>query len=185
LRILRHRRRERLREIEVEGLDHLRAAVAQDCGVLIASNHGGHADAFIMLAAADQLGRPFTYMVAWQSLLLLGPVGRWILRRHGCFSVDREGHDVRAFRQAVDLVQSGSHPLVIFAEGEVYHNNDKVYPFRPGAAAIALAAARRAHRPVVCVPAAIRYSYLADPTPHLVPLLDRLERRLGVRAQPH
>src|SRR5258708_2704351 len=119
LRILRQRRREGLRQVKVEGLEHLRSAVEQHHGVLIIPNHAGHADAFILLAAADLLGRPCYYMVAWQVLQLFSLAGRWILQRHGCFSVDREGHDVRAFRKAVEIVASSPHPLVIFPEGEV------------------------------------------------------------------
>src|SRR5262249_47089697 len=112
LRIMRQRRHEGLQAVTVEGLEHLRCAVEQNHGVLITPNHAGHADAFILLAAADQLGRPCCYMVAWQVLQLFSFAGRWILQRHGCFSVDREGHDVRAFRKAVEVVACSPHPLV-------------------------------------------------------------------------
>jgi hypothetical protein len=137
-----------------------------------------------MLEAAEQVGRPFTYMVGWQVFQLLSPLGRWVIQRHGCFSIDREGHDLRAFRQAVELVQQGQNPLVIFAEGEVYHNCDWVAPFRTGAAAIALTAAGRGERPVVCIPAALRYRLAEDPTPHLLPLMDTLEEKVLGRARP-
>jgi hypothetical protein len=73
---------------------------------------------------------------------------------------------------------------VIFAEGEVYHNGEQVTPFRQGAAAVALAALRRARRPVVCVPAAIRYRFLKDPTPELLPLVDAMERKVLGNARP-
>jgi 1-acyl-sn-glycerol-3-phosphate acyltransferase len=184
LRIRRQRRREGLQEVTVEGLEHLRSAVAQGHGVLITPNHAGHVDAFIMLTAADQLGRPFYYMIAWQVLELFSLAGRWILQRHGCFSVDREGHDMRAFRKAVEILAQSPHPLVIFPEGEVYHNCNQLAPFREGAAAIALTAAQRARRPVVCVPAAIRYQYLDDPTPQLNRHMEALERRLLWRPRP-
>jgi 1-acyl-sn-glycerol-3-phosphate acyltransferase len=172
------RRREGVRAVEVRGLEHLREAVGRNQGVVITANHAHHSDPFVMLRAGDALGRPFYYMVAWQSFLLLSPLARWVIRRHGSFSVDREGSDLRAFRQAVEIVRDGRNPLVLFAEGEVYHNGERVTPFRQGAAAIALAALRRARRPVVCVPAAIRYQYLDDPTPQLLPLVDAMERKL-------
>jgi 1-acyl-sn-glycerol-3-phosphate acyltransferase len=177
-RVWRQRRVERVRAVEVRGLEHLREAAGRDQGVVITPNHAAHSDPFVLLRAGDELGRPFYYMVAWQSFLLLSPVARWVIRRHGCFSVDREGSDLRAFRQAVEIVRGERHPLVIFAEGEVYHNNEQVAPFRQGAAAIALTALRRARRPVVCVPAAIRYQYVEDPTPQLLPLVAAMERRL-------
>jgi 1-acyl-sn-glycerol-3-phosphate acyltransferase len=177
-RVWRQRHMERVREIEVRGLAQLREAVGRHQGVLITPNHAAHSDPFVLLRAGDKLGRPFCYMVAWQSFLLLRPLARWVIRRHGCFSVDREGNDLRAFRQALEIVRQGRNPLVLFAEGEVYHNNEQVAPFRQGAAAIALAALRRARRPVVCVPAAIRYQYVTDPTPELTRLVTAMERRL-------
>jgi len=183
-RLLRQRRVERLVHVTVRGLEHVRAAVDQNQGVLITPKHAGHGDAFVMLNAADQLGRQFYYMVGWQVFQLLGPLESWVLRAHGCFSVDRESNDLRAFRLGVDIVQSSKHPLVIFAEGEVYHNNDWVAPFRTGAAAIALTAAQRANRPVVCIPAAIVYRYAEDPMPALLRLMTAVEDRLNVDSRP-
>jgi 1-acyl-sn-glycerol-3-phosphate acyltransferase len=176
--LIRQRWREGVRAVEVRGLEHLREAAGRDQGVVITANHAHHSDPFVMLRAGDALGRPFYYMVAWQSFLLLSPLARWVIRRHGSFSVDREGNDLRAFRQAVEIVRGKRNPLVIFAEGEVYHDSERVRPFRQGAAAVALAALRRAPRPVVCVPAAIRYRYLDDPTPQLLPLVDAMERKV-------
>src|SRR5437588_32455 len=101
VRLRRQRRVERLVHVTVRGLEHVRDAVDQDQGVVITPKHAGHADAFVMLTAADQLGRQFYYLVGWQVFHLLGPLESWVLRTHGCFSVDREGNDRRAFRQAV------------------------------------------------------------------------------------
>jgi 1-acyl-sn-glycerol-3-phosphate acyltransferase len=176
--LIRQRWQEGVCAVEVRGLEHLREAAGRDQGVVITANHAHHSDPFVMLRAGDALGRPFFYMVAWQSFLLLSPLARWVIQRHGSFSVDREGTDLRAFRQAVEVVRAKRNPLVIFAEGEVYHDSERVRPFRQGAAAIALAALRRAPRPVVCVPAAIRYRYLDDPTPELLPLVGAMEREL-------
>ncbi len=122
-------------------------------------------------------------MVAWQSFQILDRISRRVLQRHGCFSVDREGQDVHALRTSIDIVRQGQNPLVIFAEGEVYHNGERVYPFHSGPAAIALSAARRTERRVVLLPAAIRHHYLVDPTPQLTPLVAEMERRLGIPAR--
>jgi 1-acyl-sn-glycerol-3-phosphate acyltransferase len=170
------RRRDGLADVQVHGLEHLRQAVDQGCGVLVTPNHATHADPFVLLAAGDRLGRPFYHMVAWQSFYLMPVISRWVIRWHGCFSVDREGNDFHAFRQAVDIVERRPQPLAVFAQGEVYHNARRLTPFRPGVARIALAAGRRARRPIVCVPAAIIYRYLEDPTPALQRLCDRLEK---------
>src|SRR5262249_24887758 len=134
--------------------------------------------------SADVVACPFYFMVAWQVLAKHSRFVQRLLRYHGCFSVDRERNDLRAFRQAVEILQTTGSPLVVFPEGEVYHTNDRVTPFREGPAAMALAAARRAERPIGCLPAAIKYQYLQDPTPQLHRLLDRLEQRVLWRPRP-
>jgi 1-acyl-sn-glycerol-3-phosphate acyltransferase len=178
------KRVQRLLRIDVRGLDHVKQALAAGNGVLITPNHSGHADALIMYAAADRLGTPFYFMTAWQVLGLSPRIKSLIFRHHGCFSVDREGTDLRAFKQAVDILQNKPQPLVIFPEGEVYHLNERITPFREGPAAIALSAASRAQREVVCIPCGIRYAYIDDPTPELLTVMARLEEALFWRPAP-
>ncbi len=164
-------------DVEVRGLEHLDGAAAQDQGILITPNHCSHADAFVMLETADQVGSPFYFMTAWQVFGMTHHLGRRVLRQHGCFSVNREGHDVRAVRCAVDVLATQRQPLVIFPEGEVFHLNDCLMPFRRGAATAALLAAHRGQRPVACVPCAIKYYYVGDPTPNLLRLAGQLEQK--------
>ncbi len=174
----------RLVEVEARGLEHVREAVGQGKGVLITPNHCSHADAFALYGAADALRIPFYVMVAWQVFARSNWFRQLALRQHGCFSVDREGTDVKAIRQARDVLVSGTCPLVIFPEGEVYHVNDRVMLFRDGPAGIAVMAAKKAARPVVCVPCAIKYRYVEDPSPELTRLMARLEQALFWRPRP-
>jgi len=168
-------RKHRLVEIEVRGLEHVRQPFEDGCGVLVTPNHASHADCFSIYDLAGRFGMPFYVMIAWQNFVRDGALRAWILRQHGGFSVDREGNDLAAFRQAVDVLRSKPNPLVIFPEGDVYHLNDRILPFREGPAAIALSAARRADRSIVIVPCAIKYRYVDDPTPELVEVVGRLE----------
>ncbi|MGH7129125.1 MAG: 1-acyl-sn-glycerol-3-phosphate acyltransferase, partial [Planctomycetaceae bacterium] len=80
------RRVQRLMEIEVRGLDHLRRALAEGKGVLITPNHSAHADALVLLEAAHELGTPFYFMTAWQVIGMAWWGRRMVLRQHGCFS---------------------------------------------------------------------------------------------------
>lgn len=169
---------QKLMEVEVRNLDQLRTAISTGEGVLITPNHSGHADPHIMYDAADQLGTALYFMTAWQVFQQVGPIGKLLLQHHGCFSIDREGTDLQAFRQAVEVLQAGKHPLVIFPEGEVYHTNERITPFREGAAAAAISASRKAKRPVHCVPCGIKYKYLTDPSDNLLQLMDRLEQHI-------
>ncbi|MGC1273840.1 MAG: lysophospholipid acyltransferase family protein [Planctomycetaceae bacterium] len=173
-----------LSEVEVRGAEHVREAMEDGCGVLITPNHPSHADPFALQEAADGLGTPLYFMTAWQVFAMTHRLGRQVLRRHGCFSVNREGHDLRAFRQAVEILEHRNHPLVIFPEGEVFHLNDRTMPFRRGAALAALSAARRSGRPVACVPCGITFEYVTDPTPRLLEVMDLLERRMSWTSRP-
>ena len=49
-------------------------------------------------------------------------------------------------------------------------------PFRDGAAAMALMAARKAERQVVIIPVAIKRWYIEDPRPSMLQTLDQLEK---------
>ncbi len=181
----RHRlRKQRLLEVEVRGAEHVRESLAKGHGVLITPNHASHADCFALYEAADQVGAPFYVMVAWQVLHYGGWLKRMILRHHGCFSVDREGTDFNALRKAREVLESEPYPLVIFPEGEVYHINERVTPFREGPAAIALLAARKASRPIVCIPCAMKFRYVDDPTPELLEVMSQLEEALMWRPRP-
>jgi 1-acyl-sn-glycerol-3-phosphate acyltransferase len=178
LRKRRQIREQKLMEIEVRDIEHLRAAAASRLGVMITPNHSGHADPFIMYHVSDEVRRPFYFLTAWQVFQPLSLIGRRMLQHHGCFSIDREGTDLKAFRQATEVLEQGRAPLVVFPEGEVYHINERITPFRQGAAAMALAAARRAKKPVVCVPCGIKYEYIDDPTNKLIELMNRLEQEI-------
>lgn len=180
----RRKRVQKLMDVEVQGAEHLQQSLAQGQGILITPNHSAHADPDAMYAAADHVGRPFYFMSTWHVFVARSAIGRRMLQWHGVFSVDREGADLQAFKQAVKIVQNEPYPLVVFPEGEVYHCNDRVTPFREGAAAVALSAAKRAKRPVVCVPCALKYRYIEDPVEGLLQLMDELERNIHWRPRP-
>ncbi len=187
LRPLRRRqcvREHKLTHVRVCGAKHVQDALAEGYGVLITPNHPTHADAYTVYEASDHVGMPFYFMATWHLFDSRNFLGRWMLQWHGVFSVDREGTDLRAFKQAVKTLQNSSHPLVIFPEGEVYHCNDRVTIFREGAAAIALSAAKRAKRPIACVPCALKYEYLEDPTGELLQLMAELEQSIYWRPRP-
>lgn len=168
-----------LASVEVQGVEFLREAAAANYGTLITPNHPSHADPFALLGAADQLQLPLHFMTAWQVFATTHWLGRRVLRQHGCFSVNREGHDLRAYRRSVTILEQ-RQPLVIFPEGEVFHLNDRVMQFRRGAATAAIRAAQRSGRPIACVPCGIRYRYTADPLPQLEQTLRRLEAALEI-----
>src|SRR4029077_19360200 len=167
-----------LARIETQGLDLLRQALDANAGVLITPNHSFHYDANVLYEVADRVRRPFHFLTAWQVFALSSRFDQWSLQRHGCFSIDRENNDLSAVRLSVEILRDSPYPLVVFPEGDIYHTNDRVTPFRDGAAVVALAAAKRTERPVVCMPCALKWWFLDNPLPELLRLMDRLEDRM-------
>ena len=177
LRRMIQRRQYRIDSVEVDGMEQLSGLLDQSAGVMITPNHVCYPDPFLLAEAASQSARPFYFMTAWQVFGRAPWIQREVLRRIGCFSVDREGNDVRAFRTAVEILKSKPNPLVVFPEGEMHHTNDLITPFHEGAARMLLTAAGRSDRAVACLPAALRYEYTVDPTPELLLLIDELESK--------
>jgi 1-acyl-sn-glycerol-3-phosphate acyltransferase len=168
-------------ELDVGGKEHVQRALADGAGVLVTPNHSFHYDSYVMIEAAHQCGSPFHFLTAWQVFAMSKWHEQKVLQWHGCYSINREASDLQAFKTSVDILRESPHPLVIFPEGDIYHNNDRVTPFRDGAAAIAMSAAKKATRPVVCIPAALKCFYLDDPTEELKSLMTRLEESLHWR----
>jgi hypothetical protein len=174
-------------EVVVEGADRL-AQLGPDDGVLLAPNHSHDSDPHVMMEVSRRAHRPFAFMAAWQIFRTHWGIDGWVLQRMGAFSVDREGCDRRAIRQAVEFLSRG-HALVVFPEGEIYHLNDRLTPLLEGVAFMALTAQRELEKGqspgrVWVVPAAIRYRYLDDVTPKLEEAVAELEARLFWKPRP-
>ncbi len=181
LRPFRERQRHRdvnVCDIDIRGEEIVRGHLDHGSGVLIMPNHPSHADPYVIYAGADKVGTALHVMATWHVFHDKPRVIQWALRKHGCFSVDREANDIGAFRLATRILQEHREPLVLFPEGEIYHCNDRVTPFREGAAAIAVAAARKAKRPIVCIPCALTYRYVEDPTESLLETMGQLEEAI-------
>lgn len=168
-------------QIDVQGKEHIEKALASKAGIMLTPNHSFHYDSYVLIEAGHRVGSPFHFMSAWQVFEMSSPLERWVLQRHGCFSINREGNDLRAFKQGVDLLKESPYPLVIFPEGDIYHSNDRVTPFREGAAAVAMSAAKKSERPIITIPVALKAYYVKDPLPDLEKLMTRLEETLHWR----
>ena len=162
---------ERLVSIEVKNPEVLNELISDDIGIMLTPNHSSHADPFAVYGISDIVNSPMYFMVAWEVYGNASWIKRLGLSHHGCFSVDREGTDMRALRQAMEILQQAKFPLVVFPEGEIYHINERITPFREGAASIARMAARKSTRPVACLPVGVRYYYVEDPTSDLLEVM--------------
>ncbi len=179
----------KIADITIDGLDRVQGRFDAGDGVLVAPNHSHDSDPHVMMQVARVAHRQFYFMAAWQIFKMHGGIDGWVLQRMGAFSVDREGCDRRAVRQAVELL-SGGNGLVVFPEGEIYRLNGRLTPLLEGVAFMAISAqrdldkAKEANRRVWIVPTAIRYKYVDDVMPKLIDAMTSLESRLMLTPQP-
>src|SRR4051812_45422433 len=86
-------------QIDLVGQENL-SKIAPGDGALIAPNHSHDSDPHVMMHVGKMLGRQLYFMAAWQVFLAHKGIDGFVMQRMGAFSVDREGCDRRAMRQA-------------------------------------------------------------------------------------
>jgi len=160
-------RTKRIKAVHVTGLESLAQARQRADRLILVPNHPTHADASILLEATRQAGLSTQVMAAYD-VFLRSRQDAWVMQKLGAFSVDRESSDPRALKTALEIIERGRHALVIFPEGNVYLENDRVTPFNDGAAFLSLRAAKQLaasdHR-VLMVPVSIKTTLIEDAKP--------------------
>ena len=151
--------------------------------LLITPNHSDHSDPHVLMHLSARMKIPFHFMAAREIFEQAFGLRGMLLQRAGVFSIDREGTDLRAIKEALRILAEGHFPLVIFPEGEIYHLHERLTPLNDGAATIALRSAKKIaketdSRRVVVVPTAIRYTYVEDICAVLPEAMARLETHI-------
>lgn len=174
-------------DVQIDGMEKLSAIDPAD-GILLCPNHSYTGDGPLMVEFGRQMPRRMYIMAAWHGFRGMWGISGWFLQRMGAFSVDREGCDRRAIKQAMELLTTGK-ALCIFPEGEIYHTNERLTPLREGVAFIAATAQReldKAKSPanVWLVPLCIRYRFVGDVLPELKKAMTALEERVLLTPRP-
>jgi len=172
---------------ECRGVERLRASLDAGAGVMLAPNHCRPCDPMVLAMLAREVGRPFHVMASWH-VLMQNRVMSYLLPRIGTFSVYREGMDREALKCATGILSEARYPLVVFPEGLITRNNDRLVNLMDGVSFMARAAAKqRAAAPqpgkVVVHPVFIRYFFEGDIAATILPVLEDIERRLSWQPQ--
>jgi 1-acyl-sn-glycerol-3-phosphate acyltransferase len=172
---------------ECVGVERLRESLKAGHGVVLASNHCRPCDPMVVGLLSLVVDRPFHIMASWH-LFMQGRVQSFLLPRVGAFSVYREGLDRESLRFATRSLAEARFPLVLFPEGFVSRNNDRLMSLQDGVAFLARSAAKqRAATPdggeVVVHPIFVRYFFEGDLTATLTPVMQTIESRLSWQPQ--
>jgi 1-acyl-sn-glycerol-3-phosphate acyltransferase len=171
------------------GLERLAASLNAGCGVLLAPNHCRPCDPMVLGLLSREAGRPFHVMASWH-LFMQSRAHSFLLTRLGGFSVYREGLDRESLKCAARILAEARFPLVVFPEGFVTRNNDRLMNLLDGVAFLARTAAKqRAASPrpgkVVLHPVFVRYFYEGGLEAAIAPVLREIEARLSWQPQSH
>ena len=112
----------------------------RDRSILLAANHIGVFDAFVLTAACSRAGVAPRFMITGG--IMDAPVVGWALRISGHLRVDRSKSTViEAFHQAVATLRAGRVAVLVYPEGRIGHDPG-LWPERgkSGTARLALAA---------------------------------------------
>ena len=172
---------------ECVGADRLSASIEAGAGVLLASNHCRPCDPMVLALLAREVSRPFHVMASWH-LFMQNRMQSFLLPRIGGFSVYREGMDRESLKCATGLLADARFPLILFPEGFVTRNNDRLLNLMDGVAFLARSAAKQraaSSRPgkVVVHPIFIRYFFEGDLVATIAPVLENIEARLSWQPQ--
>ena len=182
-------------QVVVQGYERITERIGSADGVLIAPNHSHDSDPHVMMEVSHRAHRRFYFMAAWQIFRPHWGIDGFCLQRMGAFSVDREGCDRRAVKQAVQILTTGNS-LVVFPEGELYRLNERLTPLLEGVAFMALTAQRDLDKAIAAsgrsesgprvwiVPTAIRYKYVEDVSQKLEQAISQIEGRM-LSKPPH
>jgi 1-acyl-sn-glycerol-3-phosphate acyltransferase len=89
--------------------------------VLVAANHIGVFDPFVLVAAAAKIGINLRFMLT--AGLMDAPLVGFFLRRANHVRVDRGKSNVKdAFSRAIDELRSTNGPLLVYPEGRISHD---------------------------------------------------------------
>jgi 1-acyl-sn-glycerol-3-phosphate acyltransferase len=171
------------------GAERLKASLDSGCGVLLASNHSRPCDPMVLGLLSREVKRPFHVMASWH-LFMQSRVQSFLLPRIGGFSVYREGMDRESLKCATRILSEARFPLIIFPEGFVTRNNDRLLNLMDGVSFLARSAAKQratATPPgkVVIHPVFVRYFFEGDIATTITPVLKEIETRLSWQPQSH
>lgn len=172
---------------EVRHAERLRTSLDAGHGIMLTPNHPRPGDPLAVGYLARAAKTNVFAMASWH-LFNQGWFHSWAIRKMGAFSLNREGVDMQAINTAIDILNTGQRPLIIFPEGGSTRTNDRLHALLDGVSFIARAGAKKRKKRdgglVVVHPVAIKYLFQGDFQSAANEVLSEIEQRLSWRPRP-
>jgi len=171
---------------EVRDAELLAASLRAGHGIMLTPNHARNADPILIGQLAKKVKTHVFAMASWH-LFNQDWFTSFAIHKMGAFSINREGVDRQAINTAIEILETGERPLVVFPEGAVSRTNDHLHAMLDGVAFIARTAAKRRQKrdgsKVVIHPVAIKYLFQGDLKTAVSGVLSEIEHRLSWHPQ--
>lgn len=154
-------------------------SVANQRGI-ICPNHCSEFDADVLFALSRAAGEAFYYLTAHEIFHAHHNWNMRPLQLLGCYPITRGMLDTDAYKTTQSLIIAGDRKLVVFPEGEISHQNNKVEALQHGTARMSFSAldkltAMGSGETIYLIPLALKYVYKKDIRKRLKFALSRLE----------
>ena len=157
--------RENVNDYEIRHSERFAESIAAGHGILLTPNHCRYADPIVLGWLSRSVSTHLFAMASWH-LFNTNRFEAFALRRMGAFSIFREGNDRQAIETAIQILVSGSRPLILFPEGTTNRTNDLLKPLLEGVTFIARTAAKKRAKQdggkVVMHPIGLKYLCVGD-----------------------
>lgn len=188
-----------IKTIEVKNADTVKKLREEGYQVIITPNHPGHGDVFLMQELSKKVDTPFCYMSAsWVFGIASFIPEKWrhsLLTKSGMFPVNQEFSDEASKNTAFEVVKDGKAPLVMFPEGILSWQNERIAFVNHGPASIGTEAAYalmeehklnpdKPMRKVALIPVGIKHTYEKNIVWGLDEEIERLEDQLRLPPNP-
>ncbi|HQY87048.1 MAG TPA: 1-acyl-sn-glycerol-3-phosphate acyltransferase [Tepidisphaeraceae bacterium] len=173
----------RVTHLEVRHAERLKSLRSSGSRIVLLPNHSTHVDAPIVIEAMRQVGVVPRIMAAYD-VFLRGRTDAFVMKRLGCFSVNRDSSDRASMDEAIKTIDDGNFALTLFPEGNVFLENDRIAPFNDGAAFITTRAAKpliEKIETVLGIPISIKLTHHTDARPAIRSILNQLAQRVKVK----
>jgi 1-acyl-sn-glycerol-3-phosphate acyltransferase len=179
--------------IKVCGNQADRDAFSKSHRAIILLNHPDRQDPFVIGQLAIQMHEDFYCIAARECFDWDNGRRGWLFQSLGCYSVARGKADFHSIATTEKILRQGRRKLVVFPEGEITADQDKLQGLQKAIFHIMLDVqkelsagdSKQSKNPVVIIPAAIKYSLNDDLESAVAPALHNIERRLALNSQKH
>jgi 1-acyl-sn-glycerol-3-phosphate acyltransferase len=160
---------------------------------MVCPNHSHRHDPEVMFNVSKLVGEDFNFVAAREVFDWNDGMNGWWLQHMGAFSVVRGAADKESFKTSRKIIAEGKKKLVLFPEGEISQQNDKLMALESGAAQLCFWAIEEqlkrsiggdSKEDVYLIPVALKYTFISDVRPALLSALRDLERRLNLSVSP-